>query len=321
MKNYETKISECDDWYVNKLKQISEDYLNGKKEDWLKFIGAEKENPAIDTKMCKSNIRECAKEIERRKKLKTLNSFNTKELKDKSDTDWRHYNYMCKQILTKNQFPYYLENGYYSKNAITKLYNDTEKWIDDYEKATSKRLEELRKEWEQQKCNEKVTQKCEKSVAKPKKINYINNTNETTTNNSKGETTMENTMENKINELLTLVKHLNARIESLELGNRPQLKKLREKKEEAPKKTVEKIVKKTAEKTAVTSEKQELMKLQKKARESEKTLTKKQMGEYTKLITEKCREINKTIAKTDKSARSIAFVKARISCLKKARAI
>ena len=74
MKNYETKISECDDWYVNKLKQICEEYLNGNKENWLKFVGAEKENPAIDTKMCKSNIRECSKEIERRKKLKTLNS-------------------------------------------------------------------------------------------------------------------------------------------------------------------------------------------------------------------------------------------------------
>jgi hypothetical protein len=166
-------------------------------------------------------------------------------------------------------------------------------------------------------CKQKVTQKCEKTIAKPKKINYINNTNETTTNNSKG----DKTMENKINELLTLVKHLNARIESLELGNRPQLKKLREKKEEAPKKAVEKIVKKTAEKTAVTAEKQELMKLQKKARIQENALTKKQMGEYTKLITEQCRIINKKIAKTEKAARSMAFVKARISCLKKARAI
>ena len=170
-------------------------------------------------------------------------------------------------------------------------------------------------------CKQKVTQKCEKSVAKPKKINYINNTNETTTNNSKGETTMENTMENKINELLTLVKHLNARIESLELGNRPQIKKLREKKEEAPKKAVKKIVKKTAEKTSVTSEKQELMNLQKKAREGEKTLSKKQMAQYTKLITEQCRTINKKFDKADKSARSMAFVKARISCLKQARAI
>lgn len=154
MKNYKTKISECDDWYVNKLKQISEDYLNGNKENWLKFIGAEKENPAIDTKMCKSNIRECNKEIERRKTLKTLKSFNTKELNDKSDTVWRHYNYMCKQILTKNQFPYYFENGYYSKNAITKLYNETEKWLDDWEKANMKRLEEVRKQFRKELDNE-----------------------------------------------------------------------------------------------------------------------------------------------------------------------
>lgn len=155
MKNYETKICECDDWYVNKLKQISEDYINGKKENWLKFVGAERDNPVIDTKMCKSNIRECSKEIERRKTLKTLKSFNTKELKNKSDTDWRHYNYMCKQILTKNQFPYYFKNGYYSKTAITKLYNETEKWLDDYEKTTMKRLEEIRKQFRKELDNEK----------------------------------------------------------------------------------------------------------------------------------------------------------------------
>ena len=161
---------------------------------------------------------------------------------------------------------------------------------------------------------QKVTQK---PIDKTKKINYINNTNETKTKNSKG----DKTMENKINELLTLVKHLTARIESLELGNRKPLKKLRDSSEEVSKKTVKKIVKNVSTKTAVTAEKQELLKLQKKARLQEQNLTKKQMAQYTKLITEKCREINKTIAKTDKSARSIAFVKARISCLKKARAI
>lgn len=153
MKKNESTLSKCPDCYVNKIKQICEDYLNGKKENWLKFISAEQENPAIDTKMCKSNIRECTKEIERRKTLKTLKSFNTKELKNKSDTDWRHYNYMCKQILTKNEFPYYFENGYYSKTAITKLYNDTEKWLNEYEKAITKRLKELRKEWDNVKKN------------------------------------------------------------------------------------------------------------------------------------------------------------------------
>lgn len=159
-------------------------------------------------------------------------------------------------------------------------------------------------------CNEKVTQKCEKSVDKPSKNNYINNTNETTTKNSKG----DNTMENKINELLTLVKHLTARIESLETGNRPQIKKLRERKE-APK--AEK--KAVAKKVAAPTDKSEILKLQKKVRESEKTLTKKQLTQYNFFYGQEWRKINKTIDLNDKLARSMAFTKARLNCLKKAK--
>jgi predicted RNase H-like nuclease (RuvC/YqgF family) len=156
-------------------------------------------------------------------------------------------------------------------------------------------------------CKQKVTQKCEKSVDKPNKISYINNTNETTTNNSKG----DKTMENKINELLTLVKHLNARIESLELGNRPQLKKLRENKNE----TTKQIVKKTA----VSVDKGEILKLQKKVREGEKTLTKKQLNQYNFFYGQEWRKINKTIDLNDKLTRSMAFTKARLNCLKRAK--
>jgi hypothetical protein len=181
--------------------------------------------------------------------------------------------------------------------------------------------------------NKLLHKNVEKTIDKPSEINYINNTNETTTKNSKGDKTMKlnnaeisaniEQLTNKVNELLERIAVLEGR--KTETHN---FKKLRERKDapspstkdEAPK-TETKKVEAPKKKTAVTNEKQELMKLQKKARESEKTLTKKQMGEYTKLITEQCREINKTIAKTDKSARSMAFVKARISCLKKARAI
>lgn len=161
-----------------------------------------------------------------------------------------------------------------------------------------------------------VSKKLHKNLlTKPNNVSKLTTSNETNNTNSKG----DNTMENKINELLTLVKHLTARIESLETGNRPQIKKLRERKEEAPKS--EKKVEAPKKKAAVTAEKRELLKLQKKARIQENALTEKQMAQYTKLITEQCRKINKKIDKTDKSARSIAFVKARISCLKKARAI
>lgn len=181
-------------------------------------------------------------------------------------------------------------------------------------------------------CNETFTQKCEKTIDKPSEINYINNTNETTTKNSKGDKTMKlnNTditanieqLTNKVNELLERIAVLEGR--KTENHN---FKKLREKKSapntstksEAPK--AEKKVESPKKKTSVTNEKRELLNLQKKARLQENALTKKQMAEYTKLITEQCRKINKKIDKTDKSARSIAFVKARISCLKKARAI
>ena len=120
---------------------------------------------------------------------------------------------------------------------------------------------------------------------------------------------------NKVNELLERIAVLEGR--KTENHN---FKKLRERKDEAPK-TETKKVEAPKKKTAVTNEKRELLKLQKKARIQENALTKKQMAQYTKLITEQCRKINKKIDKTDKSARSIAFVKARISCLKKARAI
>lgn len=172
--------------------------------------------------------------------------------------------------------------------------------------------------------NKLLHKNVEKTIDKPSKINYINNTNETKTTNSKGDKTMKlnnaeisaniEQLTDKVNELLERIAILEGR--KTETHN---FKKLREKKEEAPKAEPKKVA--APKKTAVTAEKRELLKLQKKARIQENALTKKQMAQYTKLITEQCRKINKKFDKTDKSARSIAFVKARIYCLKKARAI
>lgn len=177
--------------------------------------------------------------------------------------------------------------------------------------------------------NNNLHKNVEKPIDKPSENNYINNTNETKTTNKK-----VNTMKNlnsaeitaNIEQLTNKVNELLERIAVLEGRNteKPVIKKLRERKDEATKaekKTETKNVEAPKKKTAVTDEKRELLNLQKKARIQENALTKKQMAEYTKLITEQCRKINKKIDKTDKPARSIAFVKARISCLKKARAI
>ena len=153
-----------------------------------------------------------------------------------------------------------------------------------------------------------VNKKLQKNLlTKQKTISKLTTSNETTNTNSKG----DKTMENKINELLTLVKHLTARIESLETGNRPQIKKLRERKDEAPKAIVKKV--------AATADKSEILKLQKKVREGEKTLTKKQLTQYNFFYGQEWRKINKTIDLNDKLARSMAFTKARLNCLKKAR--
>lgn len=173
--------------------------------------------------------------------------------------------------------------------------------------------------------NNNLHKNSEKTIDKPSEINYINNTNETKTTNKKVNT-MKNLnsaeitanieqLTNKVNELLERIAVLEGR--KTETHN---FKKLRERKDEAPKAEA-KNVESPKKKTSVTDEKRELLNLQKKARIQENALTKKQMAQYTKLITEQCRKINKQIDKTDKSARSIAFVKARISCLKKARAI
>lgn len=185
-------------------------------------------------------------------------------------------------------------------------------------------------------CKQKITQKCEKTIDKPSKINYINNTNETKTTNSTGDKTMkkntnntttelDNTMlTSNVAQLTDAVNKILVRLDALEAKNiapKHEFKKLRETAEEVKKETkkVAKVKKVKKVKTANATQKAEIVKLQKKAQEGKKSLTKKQLAQYTRMWHAKWQEINKTIDINDKAARSLAFAKGRISCLKKAR--
>ena len=179
-------------------------------------------------------------------------------------------------------------------------------------------------------CKQQFTQKCEKTIDKPSNNCYINGINETTTNNSKQETkTMaknNNTLTKiettaNIAQLTDAVNKIMERLDALEAKNvapKHEFKKLRETAEEVKKET--KKVKKVAKvKTANKEQKAEIVKLQKKAQEGKKSLTKKQLAQYTRMWHAKWQEINKKIDINDKAARSLAFAKGRIACLKKAR--
>lgn len=165
----------------------------------------------------------------------------------------------------------------------------------------------------------------EEPLTKPNKKAKFNSLNETKTTNSKG----DNSMNKKIDELLTLVKNLTDRVAELETKQTaPRFKKLREHKEEPkteqvvkvePKIEAPKAPKAPKVKTANKEQKAEIVKLQKKAQEGKKSLTAKQMAQYKRLWHAKWQEVNKTIDINDKAARSLAFAKGRIACLKKAR--
>jgi hypothetical protein len=169
----------------------------------------------------------------------------------------------------------------------------------------------------------------EKPLTKPNKQAKFNSLKETKTTNSKG----DNSMNKKIDELLTLVKNLTDRVAELETKQTaPRFKKLREHKEEPKTEKVVKVEKKVEKKveapkapkapkvkTANKEQKAEIVKLQKKAQAGKKSLTAKQMEQYKRLWHAKWQEVNKTIDINDKAARSLAFAKGRIACLKKAR--
>lgn len=180
--------------------------------------------------------------------------------------------------------------------------------------------------------NNNLHKNSEKTIDKPKKNNYICNTNKTT-NNSTGDKTMAKKNNNKLtteldNTMLTsnvaqltdVVNKILERLDALEAKNvapKHEFKKLRETAVET-KKVAKKVAKKVSKK-ANKEQKAEIVKLQKRAQEGKKSLTKKQLAQYTRMWHAKWQEINKKIDINDKAARSLAFAKGRISCLKKAR--
>jgi len=182
--------------------------------------------------------------------------------------------------------------------------------------------------------NEKLHKNVEKPIDKPSNNCYINGTNETKTNNSKGDKTMkkntnklitelDNTMlTSNVAQLTDAVNKILARLDALEAKNvapKHEFKKLRETAEEVKKETKKVAPKKKVIKKANNEQKAEIVKLQKRAQKAKKSLTKKQLAQYTRMWHAKWQEINKTIDINDKAARSLAFAKGRISCLKKAR--
>ena len=172
---------------------------------------------------------------------------------------------------------------------------------------------------------ENFTEKSPKSIDNRHEISYINNTNKTNHSNRRNTMKLNNNeitanieqLTNKVNELIERIAVLEGR-----KTETPKFKKLRERNhEEAPKsvKVEPKNVDKKVVKKANNEQKAEIVKLQKKAQEGKKLLTKKQLAQYTRLWHAKWQEVNKTIDINDKAARSLAFAKGRIACLKKAR--
>ena len=183
--------------------------------------------------------------------------------------------------------------------------------------------------------NEKLHKNVKNPIDKPSNNCYINGINETTTNNSKQETKtmakkntntliteLDNTMlTSNVAQLTDAVNKILLRLDALEAKNvapKHEFKKLRET-AEVVKKETKKVKKVVKAKKANKEQKAEIVKLQKKAQEGKKSLTKKQLAQYTRMWHAKWQEINKKIDINDKVARSLAFAKGRIACLKKAR--
>ena len=171
-------------------------------------------------------------------------------------------------------------------------------------------------------------------LTKPKNVSIIGISNETTNSNKKETNTMkkntnklitelDNTMlTSNVAQLTDAVNKILARLDALEAKNvapKHEFKKLRETAEEVKKETKKVAPKKKVINKANNEQKAEIVKLQKRAQKAKKSLTKKQLAQYTRMWHAKWQEINKTIDINDKAARSLAFAKGRISCLKKAR--
>lgn len=239
------------------------------------------------------------------------------KLRSVSDTKLIQLNDEAAKLLKQNVWPV----GKITKSLAQQMYKATSKLLDEYHKNVEKRCEELRN----------VKNKLHTNIlTKPNTITKFGISNKTT-NNSTGdktmakknsnETTTLNTTEITANiaQLTDVVNKMLARLTALESKNvePKQFKKLRETAEEVKKET-KKVAKKVSNK-ANKEQKAEIVKLQKRAQEGKKSLTKKQLAQYTRMWHAKWQEINKKIDINDKAARSLAFAKGRISCLKKAR--
>ena len=65
------------------------------------------------------------------------------------ETDWKMYKHLSKEMLDTANFKEY------KKADVTKVYKYATKLLDDWEKATMKRLEEIRKQFRKELDNEK----------------------------------------------------------------------------------------------------------------------------------------------------------------------
>ena len=66
-----------------------------------------------------------------------------------AETDWKLYKHLSNEMLVHSNFKEY------KKADVTKVYKYATKLLDDYEKATMKRLEEIRKQFRKELDNEK----------------------------------------------------------------------------------------------------------------------------------------------------------------------
>jgi hypothetical protein len=270
-------------------------------------------------------------------------------------TDWQHYNNISKEMLNQSNFKEYKKSDVAKVHEYTtKLIEDYEKECNEkcaMMLAESDHAHNIPHEWITakvwavllknpvykdyvKKYSSFVSKKLHTNIlTKPKKNSIIGISNETKTTNSKGDkimkkntnetiTELDNTMlTSNVAQLTDAVNKILVRLDALEAKNvtpKHEFKKLRETAEEVKKET-KKVAKVKKVKKANNEQKAEIVKLQKRAQEGKKSLTKKQLAQYTRMWHAKWQEINKTIDINDKAARSLAFAKGRISCLKKAR--
>ena len=276
-----------------------------------------------------------------KKEYGTFNADKTQQTISQWDLDKiKAQKEIFEKRLADNVFPVKNANGkWYKKDFFVSLVNALEQEIanrtkTDQENAVPEQIVEnptptMAKETDPETSNAGETnvkkvlhKKSPKTIDKPKKNNYINNTNKTKTTKTGDKTMKLNNTEitanieqltNKVNELLERI----AILEGRNTENH-QFKKLNERKHEEVPKSV-KVEPKKVIKKANNEQKAEIVKLQKRAQKAKKSLTKKQLAQYTRMWHAKWQEINKTIDINDKAARSLAFAKGRISCLKKAR--